>query len=141
MTSLGIQESVPTHFQAGNLAANGEFSDANAYILALKAMSVKPFHTREVTKKKRADPKPSIVGRWLGDLIHGRLKFVQEKKLRVVETVSLGEKRFVTILQVEGRKLLIGGSSSNVALLASLDDAASPVGSFKSKLESMEFLQ
>jgi len=45
----------------------------------------------------------------------------KEKRLRVSETVSLGEKRFIAILQVEDRKFLIGGSSSNVAILTQLD--------------------
>jgi hypothetical protein len=47
------------------------------------------------------------------------------KKLRVSESVSLGEKRFVAILQVENRKYLIGGGAANVALLTQLEDAAS----------------
>jgi Flagellar biosynthesis protein, FliO len=46
------------------------------------------------------------------------------KKLRVSESVSLGEKRFVAILQVENRKYLIGGGAANVALLTQLEDAA-----------------
>lgn len=46
-----------------------------------------------------------------------------EKQLRVSESLSLGEKRFVAILHVEGRKLLIGGGASGVSLLTSLDPA------------------
>lgn len=44
------------------------------------------------------------------------------RKLRVTETVSLGEKRFVAILHVDDRKYLIGGGASSVALLTSIDD-------------------
>lgn len=55
------------------------------------------------------------------------------KQLRVSETVSLGEKRFVAILQVENRKFLIGGGASSVALLTQLDaqseTASTPVAS------------
>jgi Flagellar biosynthesis protein, FliO len=43
------------------------------------------------------------------------------RRLRVVESVSLGEKRFVSILNVDGEQFLIGGSTSNIALLAKLD--------------------
>jgi len=43
------------------------------------------------------------------------------RRLRVAETVSLGEKRFVAILQVDGEQLLVGGSSSNIVLLAKLE--------------------
>jgi len=48
-------------------------------------------------------------------------RVLQEKQLRVLETVSLGEKRFVSLLQVEGSKFLIGGGSNGVALLTQLD--------------------
>ena len=44
-----------------------------------------------------------------------------EKQLRVSESLSLGEKRFVAILHAEGRKFLIGGGASGVSLLATLE--------------------
>jgi hypothetical protein len=49
-------------------------------------------------------------------------KYVQTatKRLRVAETVSLGEKRFVSIVSIEGREFLIGGGTSGVTLLAQL---------------------
>lgn len=40
------------------------------------------------------------------------------KRLRVAETVSLGEKRFVAIVRVDGREFLIGGGTSGISLLA-----------------------
>ena len=43
------------------------------------------------------------------------------KRLRVAETIQLGEKRFVSILHVDGAQYLIGGSAGNVQLLAVLD--------------------
>jgi hypothetical protein len=43
------------------------------------------------------------------------------KRLQVAETVSLGEKRFVAVIQVDGREFLVGGGATNVALLAQLD--------------------
>ncbi len=42
------------------------------------------------------------------------------RRLRVAETVSLGEKRFVSIIEVDGVSFLIGGGTSNLALLAQL---------------------
>ena len=54
--------------------------------------------------------------------------FGAEKQLRVVETLSLGEKRFVALLQVEGRKFLIGGGASGVSLLTPLDAASDADG-------------
>jgi hypothetical protein len=45
-------------------------------------------------------------------------------QLRLTETVSLGEKRFVAIIHVEGRKFLIGGGTGGVNLLTQLDEPA-----------------
>jgi flagellar biogenesis protein FliO len=39
----------------------------------------------------------------------------------VTSSVSLGEKRFVAVIQVDGLEYLIGGGASNVALLAKLE--------------------
>ena len=43
------------------------------------------------------------------------------KRLRVAETVSLGEKRFVAVVQVDGRHFLLAGGPTNIVLLAQLD--------------------
>lgn len=50
--------------------------------------------------------------------------FSAAKQLRVSDTVSLGEKRFVAVVHVEGRRFLIGGGASGVSLLTPLDTAA-----------------
>jgi flagellar biogenesis protein FliO len=42
------------------------------------------------------------------------------KRLQVAETVSLGEKRFVSVIKVDGREFLIGGGATNITLLAQL---------------------
>ena len=47
------------------------------------------------------------------------------KNLRVCETVSLGEKRFVAVVQVDEERFLIGGSSGAVSLLIRLQEAKS----------------
>jgi flagellar biogenesis protein FliO len=44
----------------------------------------------------------------------------KSKRLQVAETVSLGEKRFVAVIKVDGQEFLIGGGATNVALLAQL---------------------
>jgi Flagellar biosynthesis protein, FliO len=43
------------------------------------------------------------------------------KRLRVCESVSLGEKRFVAVIEVDGEQILVGGASSSVATLARLE--------------------
>jgi Flagellar biosynthesis protein, FliO len=47
-------------------------------------------------------------------------KFSVTKQLRVSETISLGEKRFVALVDIDGRKFLIGGGASGVSLLTQL---------------------
>ena len=60
------------------------------------------------------------VWKWLA---HKRSLQLAAKRLRVAETIQLGEKRFVSILQVDGAQYLIGGAAGNVQLLAVLDKA------------------
>lgn len=43
------------------------------------------------------------------------------RRLRVAETVSLGDKRFVAVVQVDGRHFLLAGGPTNIVLLAQLD--------------------
>jgi flagellar biogenesis protein FliO len=53
-----------------------------------------------------------------------RVKVQQARKsLRVCESVSLGEKRFVAVVQVDEERFLIGGSSGSVSLLSRLHEA------------------
>jgi flagellar biogenesis protein FliO len=52
--------------------------------------------------------------------LHAKYTQTATKRLRVSETVSLGEKRFVSIVRVEDREFLIGGGASGVSLLAQL---------------------
>jgi len=44
-----------------------------------------------------------------------------KRRIRVAETVSLGEKRFVAILHVDGCEFLIGGGASGISLLAQME--------------------
>lgn len=46
----------------------------------------------------------------------------ERKRLMVRDTAPLGDRRFVSILQVERQRFLIGYSPSNVTLLAQLPD-------------------
>ncbi len=47
-------------------------------------------------------------------------KFAATKQMRVAETISLGEKRFVSVIHVDGQKFLIGGGAQSVTLLTQL---------------------
>jgi hypothetical protein len=56
------------------------------------------------------------------------------KRLRVSETVSLGEKRFVAVVHIDGLQFLLGGGPTNVSLLAQL----TPGETFGSVLKETE---
>jgi len=43
------------------------------------------------------------------------------RRLRVVETVSLGEKRLVALVEVDGLQFLVGGGPTGVVLLSKLE--------------------
>lgn len=58
--------------------------------------------------------------------LNRKYAFSSAKHLRVAETVSLGEKRFVAVIHVEGRRFLIGGGSTGVSLLTQLDENSAP---------------
>lgn len=49
------------------------------------------------------------------------------RRLRVTETISLGEKRFLSIVQVDDTHFLIGTSATNVQLLAQLGPQSNDV--------------
>lgn len=63
---------------------------------------------------------------------NGVLSVRSSRRLKLVETVSLGEKRFVSILHIDGQEFLLGGSASSLVVLAKLDPAVAlddPFGS------------
>lgn len=43
-----------------------------------------------------------------------------ERRLRLAESVSLGEKRFAAVLEFEGQRFLVGGGATSVQLLTEL---------------------
>ncbi len=63
------------------------------------------------------------VGAWLRQqpVLQPRLR-----RLQVQETVQLGDKRFVSILRVDGQQFLIGGGAAGVTLLAQMQPETAP---------------
>ncbi|MGH9418206.1 MAG: flagellar biosynthetic protein FliO [Terriglobales bacterium] len=43
------------------------------------------------------------------------------RRLRMLETLSLGDRRFVAVISVDGRELLVGGTPQSLALLTELE--------------------
>jgi len=60
-------------------------------------------------------------------LSFGKKISVQRRKndLRLCETLSLGDKRFLAVVLVEQQKFLVGGAGNSVALLAKLSSRTS----------------
>lgn len=61
----------------------------------------------------------ALAWRWVYGL-RGRMNARPKKLLRVAETLSLGERRFLAVVEFEQQKFLIGGTASSVCLLADL---------------------
>jgi flagellar biogenesis protein FliO len=80
--------------------------------------------TDHVHLHQAAEKRSMMTLRWLA----GAWKWAQRlgsrhprKRLRVCETVALGEKRFVAVIEVDGEQFLVGGGSTSVATLARLE--------------------
>lgn len=76
---------------------------------------------------------PGAVGGLLGAITSAVLRLgaqwkarVEPRRLRIAETVSLGDKRFVAILEADGERLLIAGTPGQVMLLRSLRPLPDP---------------
>jgi flagellar biogenesis protein FliO len=50
------------------------------------------------------------------------------RRLRLSETLSLGEKRFLAVVQFQQQEFLVGGTGSSIALLAKLNSSSGPDG-------------
>lgn len=50
--------------------------------------------------------------------LRGKVASRRERRLRLCETVSLGERRMVALIQFEGRPLLVGVTPNSITLLA-----------------------
>lgn len=69
---------------------------------------------------------PVLVGLWdfFSRLCRGATSRTKSRRLRVCESLSLGEKRFVAVVQFETQQFLIGGGAASVNLLARLGETA-----------------
>ena len=63
------------------------------------------------------------------------------KRLALCETVSLGEKRFVAIINVDGQQFLLGGSAGSVSMLARLNEQDELAGILQRRRKSSGAVQ
>ena len=55
------------------------------------------------------------------------------RQLHLCETLSLGEKRFVSVIEFEGKRFLVGGTAGSLVLLDRLGERPSPTGAEESQ--------
>ena len=101
--------------------------------------SIRPSATKETSSivkepaitlgpaETQQSPRPANSKNWLAKAWHWSRKNVKvrqtKKRLKVCETVSLGEKRFVAVIQVDEEQFLVGGAAGSVATLARLESS------------------
>lgn len=73
-------------------------------------------------------------GRWLQRSGLRAVAQARPRRLRIRETVSLGDKRLVAIVAVDGVEYLIGSGTTNVCLLTTLPPTPVPNSSFQDVL-------
>ena len=81
-----------------------------------------PVMTEGSVKTGRATLQPGIatfarLWRWL---LRMRSEQTQLRRLRIVDRVTLGDKNAVAVVQIDGRRFLVGAAQMSVGLLAEL---------------------
>lgn len=61
--------------------------------------------------------------------LFGKVTIRRERRLRLCETVSLGERRLVALIQLDDQPLLVGVTGSSITLLTEPVSCTSPVPS------------
>jgi hypothetical protein len=115
-----------TKNQASWLARNKEEEREETGKVDVPLSPAPSFHVFEDGASKALQNGSGLLTRGLNWLRARQLGRSSTRRLQVAATVSLGEKRFVAVIQVDGLQFLVGGGATNVALLAQLDG----IGSF-----------
>lgn len=86
---------------------------------------IQPVETNIVAAVEKKSPTTSTRSQILSKLwlwTRSRVKIqARKKRLKVCETVSLGEKRFIAVVQVDGSEFLVGGAPNALSVLAQLE--------------------
>jgi len=92
------------------------------YRPTVRARQPKPSKLSKPIQPAQPAQPSALVRAWVW--LNKKYPLAQAKRMRVAETIPLGEKRFVTLLTIDGREFLIGASTSGVSLLSQWDVAA-----------------
>jgi len=61
---------------------------------------------------------------WIRALLSGAGTREAPRRLRLCETLALGEKRFVAVVEFETQRFLVGGGAASVNLLARIGESS-----------------
>jgi flagellar biogenesis protein FliO len=64
----------------------------------------------------------------ISEFFNSRLPRRPQRKLRLCESLALGEKRLVAVVQFEDLRFLVGSTGSSMTLLSPLPSLATPAG-------------
>ena len=76
------------------------------------------------TTSKQSSPFSGLLGRFIDFIKLVRIE-PRQRRLRLCESLALGEKRSIAVVEFERQRFLLGISSSGISLLQCLDPAAS----------------
>ncbi|MGD0734507.1 MAG: flagellar biosynthetic protein FliO [Terracidiphilus sp.] len=112
----------PSSLTPGPLAAPPRFHEVlrdsgEVPLQSLARLSPSSWPYRQKSMRKQKIAKPGTLTRALS-WMKKQYPAIPEKRMRVAETIPLGEKRFVALVTVDGREFLIGGGASSVSLLS-----------------------
>lgn len=69
---------------------------------------------------------PSVPKRWLPAWLRGSKLRRRARRLQLVETLPLGERRMVAVVSLDGREFLIGATPQAIALLSEIEADLEP---------------
>ena len=103
-------------------------SNAIAARLATVEKAIEP-STADATSVSEADTSTAAIYRRVLSVAQRAWQWLQtrrqwqlaSRRLLLCETVSLGEKRFLAIVKVDGQQFLVGGAAASVSMLAQLN--------------------
>ena len=72
--------------------------------------------------KDRAEARWVVTFRGLWHWVHRALKSRQSRRLRVRESLSLGDRRFLAVIEFDHQEFLVAGSGSSLTLLARVQE-------------------